>query len=64
MDTQELLKILACPQCHGDLELTENGKKGFLCPVCQKVYPIEDDIPIMIIEEAIPLADWQQEGEA
>lgn len=58
MNTTELLKILACPICHGVLE--NDHDKGFICPKCQLVYPVRDDIPIMIAEEAIPLADWKR----
>jgi uncharacterized protein YbaR (Trm112 family) len=49
--TQELLDILACPQCKGDLVLTE-GKDGLVCGACKLRYAIKDDIPIMLIDEA------------
>lgn len=59
MDAKQLLEILACPQCHADLVLlSENGKSGFLCENCQKVYPICEDIPVMLIDAAIPRSDW------
>jgi uncharacterized protein YbaR (Trm112 family) len=51
---QELLDILACPQCKGDLEYRE-GEQALLCHACRLRYRIEDDIPIMLIEEATPL---------
>jgi len=51
---EELLKILACPKCKGDLILTEK-KDFFICNACNLKYPIKDDIPIMLIEEALPL---------
>lgn len=54
----ELLAILACPKCKGDIELTPAGD-GLVCDKCQAVYPIREDIPIMLIEEAVPLAKWQ-----
>ena len=47
----ELLEILACPLCKEDVKLTAD-KKGLKCVKCDRVYPIKDDIPIMIIEEA------------
>ena len=51
---QELLDILACPKCKGGIYLT--GKKdGLICENCRLIYPIKDDIPIMLIDEAIPL---------
>jgi uncharacterized protein len=52
--SQELLDILACPKCKGDLHLTE-AKDGLACEACKLVYPIKEDIPIMLIEEAQPL---------
>ncbi|MFP4071440.1 MAG: Trm112 family protein [Desulfovibrionales bacterium] len=54
---KELLDILACPKCKGDLELTPE-KDGLICRNCALVYPIEEDIPIMLVEEAVPLDKW------
>lgn len=50
----ELLEILCCPKCKGDVKLTESGD-GLVCENCKLLYPIEDDIPIMLIDEAKPL---------
>ncbi len=50
---QELLDILACPQCKGDIRLSDKGD-GLICEACRLVYEIRDDIPIMLIEEAKP----------
>ncbi len=47
----ELLSIMACPKCKGDIRLNEK-KDGLICEACRLLYPIKDDIPIMIIEEA------------
>jgi uncharacterized protein len=52
--SQELLDILACPKCKGDLHLTSAGD-GLVCQTCKLVYPIKDDIPIMLVDEAQPL---------
>jgi uncharacterized protein YbaR (Trm112 family) len=52
--SQELLDILACPKCKGDLHLTSAGE-GLVCQACKLVYPIKDDIPIMLVDEAQPL---------
>ncbi|MDX8406056.1 MAG: Trm112 family protein [Mariprofundus sp.] len=53
---QALLKILACPKCKGDVHY--NAKKTALaCDACQLAYPIRDDIPVMLIDEASKLGD-------
>ena len=52
--SQELLDILACPQCKGELALTEK-QDGLVCHACKLLYRIEDDIPIMLIDEAVKL---------
>jgi len=54
----ELLEILACPKCRGELSLTKEAD-GLLCAACAKVYPIREDIPIMLVEEAVELARWE-----
>jgi uncharacterized protein len=51
---QQLLDILACPKCKGDLEYKPEEEK-LICQNCKLVYRIEDDIPIMLIDEAEPL---------
>lgn len=48
---QELLKILACPKCKGDLEYREE-EQVLVCHTCRLKYRIEDEIPIMLIDEA------------
>ncbi len=52
--SQDLLDILACPKCKGDLRLTD-GKDGLICDACRLLYPIKDDIPVMLVDEAIHL---------
>jgi len=52
--SQELLDILACPKCKGELQMTEK-QDGLACQVCKLVYPIREDIPVMLIDEAKPL---------
>ncbi len=48
---EELLKILACPKCKGELEYDKQG--GWLaCGNCRLRYPVRDDIPIMLVDEA------------
>jgi len=47
----KLLNILACPLCKTEVRLTAD-EKGLKCVTCQRVYPIKDDIPIMLIDES------------
>lgn len=49
--SKELLEILACPLCKAVLEL-QSDASGLKCVQCHRVYPIRDDIPVMLIEEA------------
>jgi uncharacterized protein YbaR (Trm112 family) len=49
--SQDLLDILACPKCKGELHLTDK-QDGLVCEACKLRYPIKDDIPIMLIDEA------------
>lgn len=52
--SKELLDILACPKCKGNIYLSES-KDGLICDACKLLYEIREDIPIMLIEEARPL---------
>ena len=52
--SEELLKILCCPKCKGDIVLNDKGD-GLVCNACMVIYPIRDDIPVMLIEEAVPI---------
>ena len=52
--SKELLDILACPKCKGDIRLNEE-QNGLICDNCKLLYEIKDDIPIMLIDEAKPL---------
>lgn len=47
----ELLDILACPACKTPVSLVADGT-GLKCGECRRVYPIKDDIPVMLIDEA------------
>jgi len=47
----KLLDILVCPLCKADVRLTADGQ-GLKCVTCHRVYPIRDDIPVMLIDEA------------
>jgi len=50
----ELLEILVCPKCKGDLEYRPD-EAVLICRTCRLAYPIEDDIPVMLIDEAKPV---------
>jgi uncharacterized protein YbaR (Trm112 family) len=47
----ELLDLLVCPVCKTPVELKED-EKGLKCGQCKRVYPIRDDIPVMLVDEA------------
>ena len=49
--SNELLEILACPVCKTRVKLT-GDQRGLKCPTCHRVYPVRDDIPVMLAEEA------------
>ena len=78
---KELLEILACPRCRGQLEILSSPKdaggfcptravgdtggadlpcilEGLCCRACAMVYPVREGIPVMLIEEALPLHAW------
>ena len=52
--SRELLAILACPKCKGELDYRE-AEDSIVCDQCAVRYPIRDDIPIMLVDEATPL---------
>ena len=51
-----LMEILACPQCHSPLRAEEGGEHGdeLICTsaTCGLAYPVRDDIPVLLIDEA------------
>ncbi len=49
--SKELLDILVCPLCKTPVLLTSDNQ-GLKCPTCRRVYPIRDDIPVMLPDEA------------
>ena len=49
--SEDLLEILACPACKAKVELKADGS-GLRCVECKRIYPIRDDIPVMLIDEA------------
>jgi uncharacterized protein YbaR (Trm112 family) len=53
---QELLDILVCPECKTPVKLTPDHN-GLKCQTCRRIYPIRDDIPVMLPEEATVAAE-------
>jgi uncharacterized protein len=49
--SKELLDLLVCPLCKVPVKLTPD-QQGLKCPACRRVYPVRDDIPVMLIDEA------------
>lgn len=49
--SKELLDILVCPEDKTPVKLTLD-EKGLKCSTCRRVYPIRDDIPVMLLDEA------------
>jgi uncharacterized protein YbaR (Trm112 family) len=50
---KELMEILVCPNCRGQVELrTEGAADWVVCLSCGLRYPVRDDIPVMLIDEA------------
>jgi uncharacterized protein YbaR (Trm112 family) len=46
-----LVEILVCPECKTPVQVVHDGA-GLKCETCRRVYPVKDDIPIMLIDEA------------
>ena len=50
---KELMELLVCPSCHGQVELRAEGDAEWIvCLACGLRYPVKDDIPVMLIDEA------------
>lgn len=48
---KELLDILACPACE-DRPRVEPADGGLRCPKCGRIYPVENGVPVMLVEKA------------
>lgn len=49
----KLLAILVCPKCKGKISETKSaGGDGLKCDACKLIYPVKNDIPVMLIDEA------------
>jgi uncharacterized protein len=54
MIPQDLLDILVCPTCKKPLVLLANdGAESLRCSECRRVYPVRDNIPILLVDEAV-----------
>ncbi len=49
-----IVDIIACPKCKGDLRL-QDDQSGLICENCRLLYEIKEDIPNMLIDEAVKL---------
>ncbi|MGH3665169.1 MAG: Trm112 family protein [Egibacteraceae bacterium] len=50
---QALIELLVCPACHGAIEYKDR-RRLIICTECGLHYPVRDDIPVMLVEEATP----------
>jgi uncharacterized protein YbaR (Trm112 family) len=48
---KKLMEIIVCPACHGELNEVNSGK-GLKCKKCGLLYPVEDDIPVLLVDKA------------
>jgi len=53
---KDFLDILVCPKCHGTLDYDEAGE-SLTCWACRLRYAVKDDIPIMLIDQALPVPE-------
>ncbi len=56
---KHLLQILACPKCKGNLELSSNND-ALICMECSTVYPVIDEIPVLLTEKGVSLEEWKK----
>jgi uncharacterized protein YbaR (Trm112 family) len=61
IDTK-LIEILACPACRGDVEYLTKDEK-IVCMECGRKYPVKDGIPVMLIDEAEPPPEPEEDKE-
>ncbi len=56
-----LLEIVACPMCQGRLEYDKNNER-LICKFDQVAYPINQGIPVLLAEQAVPLTEQKEQG--
>jgi|SRR5277367_6812873 uncharacterized protein YbaR (Trm112 family) len=54
---KDLLDILVCPECKTPLRPLADSASGLQCETCRRIYPIRDDIPVLIIDQATKAPD-------
>ncbi len=59
MVKKELLEILVCPKCHAELEYRKEHE-ALICRPCKIAFPVREDIPVMLLDEALELQDEGQ----
>jgi uncharacterized protein YbaR (Trm112 family) len=52
--SRELIEVVACPKCKGPVKLKDD-ESGFVCAQCRLVFPVVDEIPNFLVDEALPL---------
>lgn len=52
MFDEDLVKLLACPKCRGDLRLTAGEEEGLACDSCRLLYAIRHGIPALLVDAA------------
>ena len=52
--SEDLLELLVCPKCKGSLALASDGS-SLDCAACKLSYPVKDDIPVLLVDEAAQL---------
>ncbi len=64
MTFDELLSLLVCPRCRGNLTVLPDREtpEGLACEHCGLVYPVREGIPVMLVEEAVPADSWPAGG--
>lgn len=50
----QLLAIIVCPACRGDLAAAASGAEELVCASCGNAYPVRDGIPVLLVDEARP----------
>jgi len=57
--SEDLLRLVACPICKTPVTLTPDNL-GLKCGTCRRVFPVRDDIPVMLVQEAKIAAEGQE----